>query len=233
MIRLFKFFFSIFILIVLLVVADRFAARVAGQVVADRIKASQHLTTTPDVSVKGFPFLTQLVAGRYDHVDATAEDVKHGDVRATSLTLHLYGVHVSVADVLSQSVKTIAIDRANGTVLLSYADINALTKASGVKVAPGSGGTVSVSGTVVVGGQKVKGSGVGSVDATADGIRVTVTQLKTPGLSLALTRLLLNKLTFVIPNSDLPYGIKVKTVDVGPTGADVGAAAGAFVIPVG
>jgi hypothetical protein len=218
---------------VLLVVADRFAARVAGQVVADRIKASQHLTTTPEVSVKGFPFLTQLVAGRYDHVDATAEDVKHGNVRATSLILHLYGVHVSVADVLGQSVKTIAIDRANGSVLLSYADINALTKASGVKVVPGTGGTVGVSGTVVVGGQKVKGSGVGSVDATADGIRVTVSQLKTPGLSSTLTRLLLNKLTFVIPNSDLPYGIKVKTVDMSSLGADVGASAGAFVIPVG
>ena len=60
MIRLFRLGFSLVLLVVLLVVADRLAARVAGQVVADRIKASQHLTTTPKVSVKGFPFLTQL-----------------------------------------------------------------------------------------------------------------------------------------------------------------------------
>ena len=120
----------------LLVVADRFAARVAGQVVADRIKASQHLTATPSVSIKGFPFLTQLAAGSYDHVDASAADLHNGEVRATSLHLHLYGVHVSAADVLQQSVKTIAVNHADGDVLLTYADINALVASDGVTVKP-------------------------------------------------------------------------------------------------
>ncbi|BEP12791.1 hypothetical protein acdb102_11020 [Acidothermaceae bacterium B102] len=232
MIRLFKFFFSIFLLLVLVIVADRFAARVAGQVVADRIKASQHLTTTPTVKINGFPFLTQLMNGSYDDVDASAADVRNGNVRATSLTLHLHGVHVTAMDVLTQSVKTISVDRADGSVLLSYADINALVKADGVKVTPGKNGVVTVAGSVVVGGQTFKGSGSGSVEATAAGIKVTISGLKAAGVPAAVTALLRTKLSFLIPNTSLPYGIKVKTVVVSATGVDVGAAADAFVIPV-
>ena len=233
MIRLFKFFFSIFLLVVLLLVADRFAARVAGQVVADRIKASQHLTTPPTVKIKGFPFLTQLVNGRYDDVDASAVDIRNGKVRATALTLHLYGVHVTATDVLSQSVKTIAVDRADGSVQLSYADINALVKPDGVTVKAGKDGVVTVSGSVVVAGRRFKGSGSGSVEATPAGMKVTISGLKAAGVPAAVTSLLVSKLSFVIPNTSLPYGIKVKTVVVNPTGVDVGAAADAFVIPVG
>ncbi len=232
MIRLVKFFFSIFVLIVLLVVADRLGARVAGQVVADRIKASQHLTTTPTVSIKGFPFLTQLIKGDYDHVDASAVDIRNGDVRATSLTLHLYGVHVKVADVLGQSVKTIPVDHADGDVALGWADIDTLVKPEWVTVTPGADGVVTVSGSVVVAGQTYKGSGVGSVSATPDGLKVTISHLKAAGLSAIVKALLMDKLSFVIPNSDLPYGIKVKTVASTATGVSVGASAAGFVIPV-
>jgi hypothetical protein len=232
MIRLFRFFFSIFLLAGLLLVADRFAARVAGQVVADRIKASQHLTTTPSVSIKGFPFLTQLAAGSYDHVDATAVDVRHGEVRATALTLHLYGVRVSAADVLGQSVKTIPVNHADGDVVLSYVDLNALVKADRVTVKASADGALTVTGSVVLAGQTFKGSGTGAVAATHDGIRVTISDLRTPGLPAAVTALLRTKLSFLIPNTSLPYGIKVQSVDVTATGVTVVAHAGAFVIPV-
>ena len=47
-----------------------------------------------------------------------------------------------------------------------------------------------------------------------------------------MTALLRTKLSFVIPNSSLPYGIKVRSVAAASTGVTVQAAAGAFVIPV-
>jgi hypothetical protein len=204
-IRLFKLGFSLVFLLVLLVVADRLSARVASQVVADRIKSSQHLATTPEVSVVGFPFLTQLFRGTYDEVDASAVNIDKDNVRASSLSLHLHGVHLKVADVLSQSVKTISVDRADGTVVLSYADVNAL----------------------------VKGSGTGTVSAVPAGIQVTVSNLKAAGLSSAVTSLLVNKLSFVIPTSSLPYGVKVQSVHAGANGVTVTAVSGPFTIPVG
>jgi LmeA-like phospholipid-binding len=233
MIRLFKFGFSVVLLLVLLVVADRFAARVAGQVVAQQIKKSQHLTTTPKVTIDGFPFLTQLVAGKYDQVDATALDIHNGDVRATSTTLHLYGVHLDAADVLSQSVKAIPVDRGAGTVVLSWADINAIVKPSGVKVTPEKGGAVAVSGSVTVEGQTVKGTGTGTVEAVPGGIRVTVANIKAAGLTATVTSLLRTKLSFTIPTSNLPFGVKVLSLTTTSTGVIVQAAIGNFTIPVG
>jgi hypothetical protein len=232
-IRLFKLAFSLVFLLVLLVVADRLAARVAGQVVADQIKSNQHLTTTPKVTVDGFPFLTQLVRGTYDEVDASAVNINQGNVRASSLTLHLHGVHLKISAVLAQSVKTISVDRADGTVVLSYADVNALVKPEGITVAPGKNGSITVSGSVKVAGQTVKGSGIGTLAAVPTGIKVTVSNLKAAGLSSSLTSLLVNKLSFVIPTSSLPYGVTVESVHAGAAGVTVAAAIGPFTIPVG
>jgi hypothetical protein len=232
-IRLFKLAFSLVLLLVLLVVADRLAAGVAAQVVADQIKSNQHLAETPKVSVEGFPFLTQLLGGRYDQVDATAKNIERGSVHASALTLHLHGVHLKVADVLSQSVKLISVDRADGTVLLSYADVNALAKPQGLKVAPAAGGEFTVSGSAKVLGQTVRGSGTGSVSAVPAGIQVTVSNLKAAGLTSAVTSLLVQKLSFVIPTSSLPYGVRVQAVSADATGFTVSAVSGPFTIPVG
>jgi hypothetical protein len=231
-IRLFKLGFSVVFLLVLLVVADRLSARVASQVVADRIKSSQHLTTTPSVSVAGFPFLTQLFRGTYNEVDASAVNIDTDNVKAASLSLHLHGVHLKVADVLSQSVKTISVDRADGTVVLSYADVNALVKPEGIKVALAKDGSILVSGSVKVAGQTVKGSGTGTVSAVPAGIKVTVSNLKAAGLSSAVTSLLVSKLSFVIPTSSLPYGVTVQSVRADATGVTVTAVSGPFTIPV-
>jgi hypothetical protein len=231
-IRLFKLAFSLVLLLVLLVVADRLAARVAGQVVADRIKASQHLTTTPKVTIEGFPFLTQLWHGDYGQVDATAQDIARDDVRATSLTLHLHGVHVKIGDVMSQSVKAIPVDHADGTVTLSYADVNALVKTAGITVDAAANGQVKVIGTVEVLGHKVKASGLGSLAADPAGIKVTVSQVKAAGLTPTITSLLVQKLSFVIPTTSLPYAPTVEAVSADSTGVTVTADLAAFSIPV-
>lgn len=232
MIRLFKLGFSLVLLLVLLVVADRLAARVAGQVVADRIKASQHLTTTPKVTVEGFPFLTQLWNGDYGQVDATATDIARANVRASALTLHLHGVHVSASDVVTQSVKAIPVDRADGTVKLSYADINALVHHAGVTVDAAEAGQVKVTGTVTVLGRRIRASGLGSLSAGPAGVTVTVGDIRAAGLTPAVTSLLVQKLSFVIPTSSLPYGVKVQAVTADSTGVTITAALSSFSIPV-
>ena len=233
MIRLFKLAFSLFFLLVLLVVADRLSARVAGQVVADQIKSNQHLATTPKVSIGGFPFLTQLVQGHYDEVDASAVNLDKDKVHAASLTLHLHGVHLKVADVLSQSVKEISVDSADGTVVLDLADLNALAKTEGVSVKAAKNGGITVVGSVKVAGQTIKGSGTGSVTAVPTGIQITVSNLTAAGLPSAVTSLLVQKLTFVIPSSSLPYGVTVQSARVTGTDVIVTATSGAFTIPVG
>ena len=51
------------VLVGLAVVADRIALGVAEDRAASALQTSQDLTHKPDVTVEGFPFLTQLASG--------------------------------------------------------------------------------------------------------------------------------------------------------------------------
>src|SRR5207237_3090699 len=113
------------VLVGLLVVADRVADAVAQRLVADRVKSDQGLSTTPDVSIGGFPFLTQAISGTYDDVTLRVSDVHRNGVAVTSIVVHVSGVHVSLGAVLSNHLSSVPIDRARATVLLSYSDLDA------------------------------------------------------------------------------------------------------------
>lgn len=58
----------------LFVIADRVAVNFAEDQAADRIKSTEGLANTPDVSIEGFPFLTQVVGGELDDVKIGIKD---------------------------------------------------------------------------------------------------------------------------------------------------------------
>ncbi|GAA3371947.1 hypothetical protein GCM10017744_101550 [Streptomyces antimycoticus] len=84
----------------LFVAADRIAVYIAESKAADKIKSSQGLTTTPNVSIKGFPFLTQVAGKELDEVDVGVDGLTTatGDgrsVRVTELDAKLHNVRIS------------------------------------------------------------------------------------------------------------------------------------------
>jgi hypothetical protein len=143
-----KLIVSVLILVALLAVADRVAVSAAQRDVARRIQVDQHLRSTPSVTIGGFPFLTQLVAGTYDDVTVTVRGLHSGALAVSRLTAHAHGVHVSFGDVLAQHISRVPIDRATAQVVLSYADLNAYLAGQHLRVGPGSGGAVRLTGTV-------------------------------------------------------------------------------------
>ncbi len=74
-----KLFWFLVVVIVLAVVVDRGADYAAEQVVGSNLQSEAELSKQPDVSIAGFPFLTQFAHGRYDKVTATSTDVPVGD----------------------------------------------------------------------------------------------------------------------------------------------------------
>ncbi len=104
----------------LFVVVDRVAVAVAEREVGDRIAAQAELPGSPEVDIRGFSFLTQAAAGRYDdvHISFTAEDL--GRPRGTAADVSLSGVEVPLGDVLGGSVEQVPVDRIDGTATLSY-----------------------------------------------------------------------------------------------------------------
>ncbi|WP_371653475.1 MULTISPECIES: DUF2993 domain-containing protein [unclassified Streptomyces] len=105
----------------LFVAADRIAVNVVESKVADKIKSSQGLRETPDVSISGFPFLTQAMGKEFDEVD-----VKLGGVTASAdgHSVNVTEVHAKLHDVkVNSSYSSATAARADGSARISYADL--------------------------------------------------------------------------------------------------------------
>jgi hypothetical protein len=134
------------VVVLLLLALDRGGKAVAERLVADRVQQDQGLASRPGVTIAGFPFLTQVVRGRYDRVDVTVRRLDAGPV-PVSLTAHLHDVLVPLGAVLHGRVDRIPVRRATADVQVRYA---ALDRAAGgqVRFAPGTAGRVHVTASV-------------------------------------------------------------------------------------
>jgi hypothetical protein len=116
--------FALVVLLVLVVIADRGGDYVAERVAADKLKTSQNLTTTPDVTIHGVPFLTQFASGKYDHINVTANDVPIG---GKSDTAQLSRLDVDLNQVtVSKSFSRIHVNSATASGTIDYHDLSHL-----------------------------------------------------------------------------------------------------------
>ncbi|MET9320406.1 DUF2993 domain-containing protein [Streptomyces sp. NPDC003038] len=137
----------------LFVGVDRWAAGYAENRLADRIQARQGLAGSTDVEIHGFPFLTQALSHDLDRVDVKLKGV---DATADGRKTRLSQLDASFRGVkLNGDYSGGTAERAEGTALITYAD---LTEASqtGVTVAYGdTPGKVKVTATVDVLGRSL------------------------------------------------------------------------------
>ncbi|MFI8189550.1 DUF2993 domain-containing protein [Streptomyces sp. NPDC085946] len=121
----------------LFVIADRVAVNFAEGEAADRLKATENLSATPDVTIEGFPFLTQVASGTLDDVRIGIDtyEATTGDggqrIRVDDLRADMKGVAFS-GDYSSATAAT-----ATGTATISYDELLRTAKAEPTQVAPG------------------------------------------------------------------------------------------------
>ncbi|ARF56838.1 LmeA family phospholipid-binding protein [Streptomyces gilvosporeus] len=112
---------------VLFVIGDRVAVSYAESMAADKIRSSQGLEKSPEVSIKGFPFLTQVAGRSLTEVDA---DLGGMSASADGRTLRVEKLSAQFHDVAlgSDYTSVQSAASATGSARISYAD---LTKAAG------------------------------------------------------------------------------------------------------
>ncbi|MGW2491231.1 LmeA family phospholipid-binding protein [Streptomyces sp. NPDC001606] len=121
----------------LFVIADRIAVHFAEGEAADKLKSTENLATTPDVSIDGFPFLTQVASGSLDdvHVGIKNYEAQTGTagktIRIDDLQADMKGVSFS-GDYSSATASS-----ATGTATISYAELLRTAKSQPTEVAPG------------------------------------------------------------------------------------------------
>ena len=118
-----KLLILVIILAGLLVAADRIGVVVADHEVADHIQTAYHLPSKPSVSVRGFPFLTQVVSGHYDEIDVSTGQLTTQGVTVEDLVAKLTGVRAPVSDLMGHGASTIGAAHVVGTATVPFASV--------------------------------------------------------------------------------------------------------------
>ncbi|MDX3313170.1 LmeA family phospholipid-binding protein [Streptomyces sp. NPDC054884] len=218
----------------LFVLADRLAVNFAEGEVADKLKANEGLAATPDVSIKGFPFLTQVVGGSLDDVEVGIKDYQAATgtsgqtIRIGDLQADMKGVEFS-GDYSSATAAS-----ATGSASITYAELLKTAKAEPTEVvrgvtanvvglSDGGNGKIKVAVQATVLGTKLPQPVyvLSTVTVQGDTVRVHADSLPSFGGVRAAENEVRSITDFQQKIDDLPGGIKLDKVQAGKDGVEI------------
>ena len=217
-----KLLIGVIVLAALLVAADRISVAVAENQISDRITSAYGLAGKPGVTITGFPFLTQVVAGNYQQINVSAGQVPADGAVLHHLNVRLTGVHATVSQVLGNGSSMVTADRATGSAMVGFSTVNHRLP-GGFRLHP-DGKNLSVSGRLAIGGVRIPVSATVALGVSGSGISVTPVHVSIPGVA-ALPPAYSAQLHVVVPLSTLPLHLRLTSVHVTPDGLRIGAAA--------
>jgi LmeA-like phospholipid-binding len=214
-----KLLIAVVVLLLLGAAADFVAARVFEDRVTEALQREYDLGRRPVVQVRDVPFLPHLLTGRFSTIDVAATDASAKGINAAQLQLTLHGVEVP-REVLLGEPGRVTVERADGTIELTEAEVNRLLadrlrggalaiEADGVEVrtqVPFLGQTLDA----LVAGRL--GARDGEVTFTAEEVRLGDQGVLDPGQA----DLLASRFTFQVPLPDLPAGVRLERVETRP-----------------
>lgn len=186
----------------LAVVGDRIAASYAENRIASEIQ-KQGFGARPDVTIHGFPFLTQVLDRHFPHATMTARNVREGPLTISRIDGDVREVRVD------SGFRAGTIGSVDGTATVSFGD---LTKAAGQPdLALTAAGPNTVKAEVDL--------GITTATATAQITKVG-NQIRVHAVSVEDVPLsdLGNDLDFTVPVSGLPMGLTFKSLTVSSKG---------------
>lgn len=154
---------TVVVLLALLVAAD-FGGRALAQSKAQTaIASSSSQIADPDVTVHGFPFLTQAISGSYRQITVASNNVSAGSLAGVRAQLDLFDVTLPLSDALSGTLDQLTAGRGTLTAEIPAASLATVLGRPGLTVGgagsgsdggPGDdtvriGTTVAVAGTVL------------------------------------------------------------------------------------
>jgi LmeA-like phospholipid-binding len=191
---------SLITLLVLLVVLDRVAVAYANNQAAQQIQ-SQGFPAKPDVSIEGFPFLTQVLARNLKDVHITANNVKEGPV-TLSLVADATGVR------LNPGFQSGTITHITGTGLIGFSSL-----ASAAGVSSGAGLSFQAAGPdqvkITINLDVISASALATIKQT--GPHTFNVRISSAG---GIPASVLPATNFNISVPSLPYGMSIQSVKV-------------------
>ncbi len=214
-----KLLIAVVVLVLLGAGADFAAARIFEDRVTEALQREYDLGRRPVVQVRDFPFLPHLVTGRFSTIDVAATDASARGINAAQLKLTLHGVRVPREVMLGEPGR-VTVDRADGTIELTQAEVNRLLgdRLQGGRLTIGQDG-VQVRTQLQLLGQPLDALVAGRLGARDGGVTFTPTEIRLGdrgALDPAQEDLLSSQFTFRVPLPELPAGVRLERVDTRP-----------------
>lgn len=226
------------VLAAVLAVVDRVAVRAAQSEIAQRlVEAAGFSGGSVDVSIHGFPFLTQVARGRFSDIEVQAHGVTLDDLRDLDISAHLRGVHLSVSDLRSGARPDVPVESAVGSVTIPYSELVRRALAAGADDGLSalslrrSGNQVAVVAKLTVLGVQVQSRAQAKV--TFDGgigyLSVSDVDIDGPGVPKVMRDAAVAAINTALAQAlrvpALPYGLQLSSVVASSTGIRINAAA--------
>jgi LmeA-like phospholipid-binding len=224
----------------LFTVADRVAVNIAEGRTAQEIRTTQNLGSDPDVSIHGFPFLTQVASGELDDVQVRIKDFPASSGEGgnggggTSGTILVHRIDARLKGVtFSDDFSSGAAREVTGTATVTYAELLKSVRSQSTDVAPGvtarvtglsDGGEGRIKSVLEVSvlGRELPGVPVVSSVTVTGGSTVHVRADSLPSLGIDLSGTRIRDVTdFSERIEDLPGGIRLTSVRAGDDGIDI------------
>jgi hypothetical protein len=175
---------------VILFVGDRvgrsYAERIISDKVAEQVKNQKATSEKPDVTIEGFPFLTQVAAGKYNEIKIELANFsgpadQNGTKKINLPLLDIRAKNVKASLHTLQSGGDIVAGAVTGTGTIDYKQLAALVGQSGLTLAD-QNGKLTGAATVQALGQSLKVTGTVNLAVAAGVVQVRFADLDSPDL---------------------------------------------------
>ncbi len=200
--------------------ADRASVVLVQRRLAAQIQEQERLDHRPTVTLRGFPFLTQVVRGRYAGGHVVLGRLGNDRLRVQMLTVDVSDVHLPIRMVLTGQLDAVPVGEVRGTAVISYADLAAATGIRGLQVRA-SGNRLELTLPISEFGQTLRL--IVSAQVAIRGGRLLITAGKVQGAPIpqALVDLALGGLSNAVPVPHLPFGLQITAARTGAGGVEL------------
>ncbi|MFC7218687.1 DUF2993 domain-containing protein [Streptomyces polyrhachis] len=215
------------VLALLAAVGDRVAVRLVQAEAGDRIRQEYGLSESPEIRIKGFPFLTQVLDKRFEEVTVDLSGITADGANGSDLTLARADARLYDLRVQGDRWDRATAARAEGRVRFGYEDISralpggVVTVSYGGKDAAGDGLVKATVGATFF-GEKVENSALVRISAEGGNtIRLQTVKIEGADVVPGLEELLRSRLDYEWKITDLPRGLRLGAVEITEEGITV------------
>ncbi|MDA2810762.1 DUF2993 domain-containing protein [Nocardiopsis sp. RSe5-2] len=216
-----KFLVVLVFLLILLAVADRGLHYAAQSEIAKRVGAQYEMSSEPEVSIGGFPFLTQAVGGTYSEISIVTGAMVANDVQLERVDVTARNVHAPLSALMSEP--SAVAESADARVMLPYSELQQRLP-EGIVIET-EDGEPRMSGDLSMGGFSRPVSAALEISAEGDTVTVTPTDVRVGDTGTDLGAQVAQRLTVSFQIPRLPFDLRITGIEALPNGVQVSAEA--------